>query len=104
MDHRHRPDRWSARGGKERHFVRRGEHRAEGHGSAGAVHNYGRAGVPVWDFRGIGGNVRSLREGGLGEEVGYRSKGVDGRWGVRIVVRHNAVGETQGTKCCGGWV
>ncbi len=32
---------------KERHFVRSGEHRAEGHGSAGVVHNYGRAVVPV---------------------------------------------------------
>jgi hypothetical protein len=82
VERRHRPERWSTRGRKERHFVRRGEHRAEGHGSAGAVHNYGRAGVPVWDAIGIGGNVRSLRESGLGEEVGYRSKGAGGRWGV----------------------
>jgi hypothetical protein len=55
----------------------------EGHGSAGVVHNYDRVGVSVWDVIGIGGNVRRLREGGLGEQVGYRSKSADGRWGVR---------------------
>jgi hypothetical protein len=83
VERRHRPEWWSARGGKERHFVRSGDHRAEGHGSGGVVHNYGRVVVLVWDAIGSGGNVRSLCEGGLGEEVGYRSKGAGGRWGVR---------------------
>ena len=44
-----------------------------------AVHDYDSAGVHVWDAIGIGGNVSSLREGGLGEEVGYRSEGAWGR-------------------------
>ena len=41
----------------EGHFVERGGQRAEGHGSAGAVHDYDSAGVHVWDVIGIGGNV-----------------------------------------------
>jgi hypothetical protein len=50
-----------------------------GHGSPGVMHDYDCVGVHVWDVIGIGGNVSSLREDRLGEEVGYRSEGVWGR-------------------------
>jgi len=67
----------------EGHLVKRGEVRVEGCGSAGVMQNYVRAVVHVWDAVGIGGQVSSLREGELGEEVSYRGKGACGGWGAR---------------------
>ena len=67
----------------EGHHVTRRGGRVEGCGSAGAVQDYDRAVVHVWGAVGIGGQVSSLRESELREEVSYRRKGSGGRWSVR---------------------
>ena len=67
----------------EGNLVKRGEGRVEGCGSAGAMQNYVRTGVHVRDAVDIGGQVSSLCEGELGEEVSYREKGPCGGWVTR---------------------
>jgi len=65
------------------HLVKRREGRGEGCGSASAMQDYGRAVVHIGGAVGIGGQVSSLRESELREEVSYRRKGSGGRWGAR---------------------
>jgi len=65
------------------HLVKRREDRAEGCGSASAMQDYVRAVVHVGGAVGIGGQVSSLRESELREEVSYRGKGSGGRWSAR---------------------